>query len=106
MPLVGRFPISKGFRPFRRAISGLLAALQKLRVPLPSIPSPRKSSSPCWTRSLARDRRHRRCAIFRFRHRGSLPASVAANWLSGAWDQNGAFVVGPRSPRPRRGVLS
>jgi glutamate/tyrosine decarboxylase-like PLP-dependent enzyme len=25
---------------------------------------------------------------------GSLPASVAANWLSGAWDQNGAFVVG------------
>jgi glutamate/tyrosine decarboxylase-like PLP-dependent enzyme len=25
---------------------------------------------------------------------GSIPASVAANWLSGAWDQNAAFVVG------------
>jgi glutamate/tyrosine decarboxylase-like PLP-dependent enzyme len=25
---------------------------------------------------------------------GSLPASLAANWLAGAWDQNAAFVVG------------
>jgi glutamate/tyrosine decarboxylase-like PLP-dependent enzyme len=25
---------------------------------------------------------------------GSIPASVAANWLSGAWDQNAAFIVG------------
>ena len=25
---------------------------------------------------------------------GTLPASLAANWLAGAWDQNAAFVVG------------
>ncbi|MGH9323557.1 MAG: pyridoxal phosphate-dependent decarboxylase family protein [Vicinamibacteria bacterium] len=25
---------------------------------------------------------------------GSVPASVAANWLASGWDQNGAFVVG------------
>src|SRR4029079_3852542 len=24
---------------------------------------------------------------------GSLPVSVAANWLAGAWDQNSAYVV-------------
>ena len=25
---------------------------------------------------------------------GALPASLAANWLAGAWDQNAHFVIG------------
>ena len=72
-----------------------LAALQKLRVPLPEHSlSPEKVlalldeiGSPA-TVATAGPR------YFGFVTGGSLPASVAANWLSGAWDQNGAFVVG------------
>jgi len=74
---------------------GSLAALQKLRVPLPEHSlSPEKVlalldeiGSPA-TVATAGPR------YFGFVTGGSLPASVAANWLSGAWDQNGAFVVG------------
>ncbi len=74
---------------------GPLAALQKLRVPLPEHSlSPEKVlalldeiGSPA-TVATAGPR------YFGFVTGGSLPASVAANWLSGAWDQNGAFVVG------------
>ncbi|MGH9391198.1 MAG: aspartate aminotransferase family protein, partial [Vicinamibacteria bacterium] len=66
-----------------------LAALQKLRVPLPERPlSPEKVlalldevGSPA-TVATAGPR------YFGFVTGGSLPASVAANWLSGAWDQN------------------
>jgi glutamate/tyrosine decarboxylase-like PLP-dependent enzyme len=72
-----------------------LAALEKLRVPLPEHSlSPERVlalldeiGSPA-TIATAGPR------YFGFVTGGSLPASVAANWLSGAWDQNGAFVVG------------
>lgn len=72
-----------------------LAALEKLRVPLPEHSlSPERVlalldeiGSPA-TVATAGPR------YFGFVTGGSLPASVAANWLSGAWDQNGAFVVG------------
>lgn len=72
-----------------------LAALEKLRVPLPEHSlSPEKVlalldeiGSPA-TVATAGPR------YFGFVTGGSLPASVGANWLSGAWDQNAAFVVG------------
>ncbi len=72
-----------------------VAALQKLRVPLPERSlSPERVlaildeiGSPA-TVATAGPR------YFGFVTGGSLPASVAANWLSVAWDQNAAFLVG------------
>ncbi|HJS75656.1 MAG TPA: aminotransferase class V-fold PLP-dependent enzyme [Vicinamibacteria bacterium] len=82
---------TRSVEPSRDAIAGL----QKLRVPLPEGPlSPEKVlalldeiGSPA-TVATAGPR------YFGFVTGGSLPASVAANWLSGAWDQNAAFLVG------------
>jgi glutamate/tyrosine decarboxylase-like PLP-dependent enzyme len=82
---------ARSVEPSRDAVAGL----QKLRVPLPAGPlSPEKVlaildeiGSPA-TVATAGPR------YFGFVTGGSLPASVAANWIAGAWDQNAAFIVG------------
>ena len=43
-----------------------------------------------------RPRRQRRTALLRVRDRRGLPAALAADWLTSAWDQNaGLYVIGP-----------
>jgi glutamate/tyrosine decarboxylase-like PLP-dependent enzyme len=72
-----------------------LAALRKLRVPLPE-----RSLSPDDVLALLDEIGSPATVAtagpryYGFVTGGSLPASVACNWLSGAWDQNAAFIVG------------
>jgi glutamate/tyrosine decarboxylase-like PLP-dependent enzyme len=72
-----------------------LAALRDLRIPLPE-----KSLSPENVLALLDEIGSPATVAtagpryFGFVTGGSVPASVAANWLAGAWDQNAAFIVG------------
>ena len=51
-------------------------------------PSSRRSRPP-----PSRARGQRRPALLRLRHRRRLPAALAADWLTSAWDQNAALHV-------------
>jgi glutamate/tyrosine decarboxylase-like PLP-dependent enzyme len=79
---------SRGVAPSREAVTGLM----RLDEPLPERPSaPEKVialldevCSPATTAMAGR-------RFFGFVIGGSLPATLAANWLAGAWDQNAAL---------------
>ncbi len=81
---------SRSVAPTREAV----AALEALRVPMPDGPSSPESvletldtlGSPA-TMAMAGPR------FFGFVVGGSLPVTLAANWLAGAWDQNSALAT-------------